>query len=154
MAAALERVHATAIACNGRAALIRGSSGSGKSDLALRCLAASVPALHIPHAQLIADDQVLLSTQSGVLRASAPPSIANKLEIRGLGILTISSVNDVPVYLVADLTTPDAVERLPETSDAVTLLGVDVPRLYIAPFEQSAAIKLLMALAVAGREQD
>ena len=35
---------------------------------------------------------------------------------------------------------------MPEPTPAVKLLGIDVPVLRLAPFEQSAAIKLLMAL--------
>ena len=64
-----ERVHATALALGGKAALIRGSSGVGKSDLALRCIAAP-PLAHVPHrAELVAD-----------LHASLPPARRPRLE--------------------------------------------------------------------------
>ncbi|HEX3418624.1 MAG TPA: serine/threonine protein kinase, partial [Stellaceae bacterium] len=45
-------VHATAIAIDGRAVLLRGPSGAGKSDLALRLIDGG--------ARLVADDQVEL----------------------------------------------------------------------------------------------
>ena len=73
---------------------------------------------------------------------------------RGVGIVSVSTVDSVQVRLVADLTSPDAVERLPERQNTVTFLGVDVPRLYIAPFEQSAPLKLLAALRLAGISDD
>src|SRR5689334_23520913 len=56
LAEASENVHATAIALGGNAALIRGAPGSGKSDLALRCLAIAPTALVPCPASLVADD--------------------------------------------------------------------------------------------------
>jgi HPr kinase/phosphorylase len=154
VAAATDRVHATAIASDGAAVLIRGASGSGKSDLALRCLTTSCPALRIAPGQLVADDQVLLTERSGTLFARAPDTLRGKLEVRGMGILSVPALDDVPVRLVADLTPSDAIERLPDEGASVTLFGVDVPHLNIAPFEQSAPIKLLLALALNAKDRD
>ena len=150
MPAAPDRIHATAVALGNAAVLIRGPSGSGKSDLALRCLA--VPAIPLLGAlpQLIADDQVLLTRSGSQLLASAPTSIRGKLEVRGLGIVDVEPADDVAVCLIADLVT-DPVERLPEPR-SLTLFGVDVPHLQIAPFEQSAPLKLLLALARSARD--
>ena len=60
MAAAPETIHATCIAVGGRAVLLRGPSGSGKSDLALRCLTLAPTPLTPLAAQLVADDRVVL----------------------------------------------------------------------------------------------
>ena len=61
-------VHATAVAIDGEAILLRGPSGSGKSDLALRLIDGG--------AQLVADDQTLLRREGERVLASAPPAIA------------------------------------------------------------------------------
>lgn len=151
MAAAPDNFHATCIALADAAVLIRGPSGSGKSDLALRCLALPAHALWGQSPRLVADDRVLLTNEDGLLRAASPPAIRGKLEVRGLGILEFDPVGNVPVRLIADLVTPGEIERLPPRPALVTLLGVDVPHLQIAPFEQSAPIKLLMALAPLAR---
>lgn len=151
MAAAPDNFHATCIALADAAVLIRGPSGSGKSDLALRCLALPAHALWGQSPRLVADDQVLLTREGGVLRATSPATIRGKLEVRGVGILTFDPVDDVPVRLIADLVPSGDIERLPGRSALVTMLGVDVPHLRIAPFEQSAPIKLLLALAPLAR---
>jgi HPr kinase/phosphorylase len=67
-----ELVHATALVLGEKAALIRGASGAGKSDLALRCI--SLPMLaHIPHrAELVSDDQVRLRNVDGAIEVSPP----------------------------------------------------------------------------------
>lgn len=153
MPAALERVHGTAIAVDGAAILIRGPSGSGKSDLALRCLTAGISDLVPRAAQLVADDQVDLTLNGGDISVSAPSTIVGKLEVRGLGILAVPSVNGV-LRLVADIAPPQKVDRMPDFPATVPLLGVDVPHIRIAPFEHSAPIKLLLALkrAVSARD--
>jgi HPr kinase/phosphorylase len=141
-------IHATCICVNGRGVLIRGPSGSGKSDLALRCLATAPSAVVPMPAVLVADDQVLLTVTNGALVATAPASIRGLLEIRGIGIVTLSSVPYCNVVLVADLQTPDTViERLPDPAPTVEILTVHVPQLLIKPFEASAVSKLLVALS-------
>ena len=145
--AATIRLHATALACAGRAALIRGPSGSGKSDLALRALAlppfAPLPAPLL----LLADDHVLLEPRDGRLIARCPPAIAGLIEVRGLGLVRLPSIAEAQAALVVDLVPPDAVERLPEPRH-VELGGVRLPLLSLSPFEASAPVKLALALAV------
>jgi HPr kinase/phosphorylase len=146
VADARDRVHATAIAVPDGAVLIRGPSGSGKSDLALRCLALSGTPL-CPHpVRLVADDQVLLERRDGVIHATAPPSLHGLLEVRGVGIVGVPASAPAVVRLVVDFAHCDAIERLPELAQ-MALLGVGLPHLLIAPFEHSAPIKLLLALS-------
>ena len=75
-----ERVHATSVAMrqgrSWRAVLLRGPSGSGKSDLALRLIDAG--------ARLIADDQTELVRAGKAVIASAPARIAGLIEARGM----------------------------------------------------------------------
>ena len=84
-----ETVHASTVASDGRAVLISGPSGSGKSDLALRLLDRGFT--------LVSDDQTIVRRDGDRLVASAPPTIKGKLEIRGIGIVEMDTIEDVPV---------------------------------------------------------
>ncbi len=138
-------VHGTAIALAGRAALIRGASGAGKSDLALRCLLQPATALIPDCASLIADDQVLAEPANGKLLLRCPQAIRGLIEVRGVGLVQVPPSQPAELQLVVDLVAPEAVERLPEPS-YVDILGIMVRRFALAPFEASAPLKLLLAL--------
>jgi HPr kinase/phosphorylase len=147
LADAPENVHGTAIALGGKAALIRGAPGSGKSDLALRCLAVAPTALIPCPAALVADDRVDLRRSGDRILAEAPATIRGKLEVRGLGVLSVPSTASAELVLVADLTALEKIERLPDPPPVTELLGVRLPLIHIAPFAASAPVKLLLALA-------
>jgi len=132
-------VHATCVALDDVAVLLRGAPGSGKSDLALRLIDGG--------AQLVADDQVELSAAGGALLARPPAVLAGLLEVRGLGILRFPHRAEAPLGLVVDLVASERVERLP-LPGRTELLGVAVPRLALAPFEASAPAKLRQAVAL------
>jgi len=136
-------VHATAVAICGRAVLLRGASGSGKSDLALRLIDAG--------ARLVADDQSLLWRDGDALLVRAPEAIAGLIEVRGVGIIKVAPLPLARLAMIADLVAPDCVERLPEPSSE-TIFGVAIPLIAIAPFEASAPVKLRLALAAATGE--
>jgi HPr kinase/phosphorylase len=143
----VERAHATAIAVGGRACLIRGPSGSGKSDLALRCIAVGVTPLLPTPALLISDDQVELARDGLSLIASAPAAIAGKLEVRGQGIVTVPTIASAPVVLIVDLlSASEPIERLPDPPPLALLCGLERPVLRLHPFEASAPVKVLLAL--------
>lgn len=147
-----EVVHGTCVALGRRAALLRGPSGSGKSDLALRFLflARRGPAaLEAP--VLVADDQVRLVSDGTRLLASPVESIRGRIEVRGIGIVAVKSIPEAELILVVDLVEPALVERLPDWSAKARLHGLDLPLVRLAPFESSAPIKLALALAHAGR---
>ncbi|MCA3255623.1 MAG: aldolase [Alphaproteobacteria bacterium] len=131
------RIHATAVAIDGWAVLLVGPSGAGKSDLALRLIDRG--------AVLVADDQVELTSAAGRLIASAPATIAGRIEVRGVGILD-TPATIAPVALVIDLARPP--ERLPEPAHR-DLAGIAVPEIALAPFESSAPIKVERALKAA-----
>ncbi|MFM2042306.1 MAG: HPr kinase [Pseudomonadota bacterium] len=134
-------LHATCVSLAGAGVLLRGPSGSGKSDLALRLIDGG--------ALLVADDQVILEMRGGALRARAPERLAGYLEVRGIGLLPVPHAPDVRLVLVADLTAPGAeVERLPDPA-TVDLLGRSVPRIALDPFAASAPAKLRLALRAA-----
>jgi len=140
-------IHATCVALDGAAGqcgiLLRGPSGSGKSDLALRLIDEG--------ARLVADDQCELSLEEPEENAGrrviarAPSVLAGRMEARGLGIVKTPGVAEAPVVLIVDLVRGDAVERLPKPVYE-DLLGVALPCLALDPFEISAPAKLRLAL--------
>jgi len=140
-------VHATCVAIRvggrWRAALLRGSSGAGKSDLALRLIEAG--------ARLVSDDQTSLRNHDGTVLAAAPASIRGLLEVRGIGIVQLDRselVARAAVALLVDLVAAMEVERLPEPAHEV-VLDTRLPRIALAPFEASAPAKLRLALTQA-----
>ena len=131
-----ETIHASTVAKAGRAVLITGPSGSGKSDLALRLLDRGFT--------LVSDDQTLVKHDDNRLLASAPPNIAGKLEIRGIGIVDMETVSDVPVALLVELTSD--IQRLPDDSRERPILGVKLPIISIDAMTASAPSKVAVAL--------
>jgi hypothetical protein len=148
-----DRVHATAISVGGRGVLIRGPSGSGKSDLALRCLALAPSTLLRDPVLLVADDQVILrndtSRQQPRLIATCPTTLRGKLEVRGLGILEVAAAETADIVLVADIAREGPIERFPEPWPKVVLCGLQVPQVVVFPFESSTPLKLIAALGIA-----
>jgi serine kinase of HPr protein (carbohydrate metabolism regulator) len=145
---AAELVHGTCVALGRSAALLRGPSGSGKSDLALRFLflARRGPAALEPPT-LVADDQVRIQRDGLRLLVEAPAALRGKLEVRGLGIVEMKSAAEAELVLVVDLVAAGEVERMPDADATVSLLGLDVAAIRLAAAEPSAPIKLALALA-------
>ncbi|HJO73796.1 MAG: HPr kinase/phosphatase C-terminal domain-containing protein [Rhodospirillales bacterium] len=133
----MEQVHATSIDIDGAGVLLRGPSASGKSDLALRMIDTG--------ARLVADDRTNLAVRDGRIFASAPAALAGRIEVRGIGILTIGAVQESPLALVVDLVAAADVERLPEPAKA-DILGIALPLLRLAPFEASTPAKVRAAI--------
>lgn len=133
-------IHGTCVLVSDIGVLLRGASGSGKSDVALRLIDGG--------ARLIADDRVELRMDQGRLMATAPAALAGLLEVRGVGILRVPAAGEAEVGLVVDLVAPETVERLPDPGHA-PLLDTAVPRLALAPFEASTPAKLRLAAAAA-----
>lgn len=149
MSGEAERIHATAIAIGGRVALIRGASGSGKSDLAFRCLGLPPSPIVRDKVLLVSDDQVVLKQEGSVLHASAPAQLRGKLEVRGIGILEVDAVGEGNVVLVVDLVRDGAIERFPDPWQFAHILGFDVPVIRLSPFEGSSPLKLVAAIYMA-----
>lgn len=128
-------VHASCVAIRGRAVLLAGRPGVGKSDLALRLVDRG--------ASLVSDDYTELRLRGGRLLARAPARIAGRIEVRGVGIVDVEPAAGVPVCLYADLdATP---ERLPEPT-TTRVAGLDIPLVALAALEPSAPLKLEYAL--------
>lgn len=130
-----DRLHATTVAIDGVAVMIEGASGSGKSDLALRLIDRG--------AVLVSDDQTLVIREGKTLRARPPSTIAGRIEVRGIGIIAMPHVEDVPVGLLIRI--DGAIERMPERR-ARKIAGIDVRQFAVDPFHASAPIKVELAL--------
>jgi HPr kinase/phosphorylase len=115
-------LHATTVAWRGRAVLIRGASGSGKSSLGLELLSLG--------ARLVADDRTELRPGDGQVLARCPPSIRGLIEARYVGLLKARTVEEAVVHLVVDLDQAET-ERLPAWREVV-ILGVPLPCLHKA----------------------
>ena len=136
-----ELLHASTVAIGGRAVLIEGPSGSGKSDLALRLLDRG--------AMLVADDQTLVVRTPAGLVARPPQAIEGRMEVRGIGIATFPHLAEAPVALLVRLD-PEP-PRLPERRRRV-IAGREVRIIVLDPRPASAAVKVELALAQPGLE--
>lgn len=132
-----ETLHASCVAVGGRAMLILGRSGAGKSDLALRLIDRG--------AILVSDDYTIVRRVGGRLIAGAPPTIEGKMEVRGVGLIDLESASDVPLGLAVDL--DGQVDRLPDRQEPLAVCGMKIPLVSLAGFEASAPLKAELALA-------
>ena len=124
-------VQASAVAIGGRALLIEGAPGAGKSSLALSLIDRG--------AELIGDDGVQLQRVQQRILAKPPPNIAGKLEIRGVGIVDLPVVT-APVALILSLT--EDAPRFPDPIQQRPVLGVAIP---VLQFRAGDAVQALRA---------
>ena len=104
---------------DGKAVLIKGESGSGKSSLALKLITLG--------ANLIADDQTTVFIQKGQVFLEAPNSLPAGLEIRGVGIVRVPICKKASLKLVVDLSKHEN-KRLPNSIDRnIDILGYSFP---------------------------
>lgn len=113
--------------------LLRGPSGSGKSDLALRLLEDG--------AILVSDDQVVVRRENGLLLAEAPEPLRGLIEVYGLGVFRVGGGGPGEVNLVIDLVDPKDVERMPDPATE-GILDVELPLFRLYAWEASAPAKL------------
>jgi len=133
-------VHASCVDIAGAGALILGPSGAGKSDLALRLIAEG--------AFLVADDQVALEMQHGLLLARCPENIGGLVEVRGCGILRAARKASTVLRLAVQLVSV-VPERLPMPA-VWDPPGAGLPRLPLLLLrgeEASAPAKVRISLA-------
>ncbi len=130
-----ETLHATTVAIGGRGVLIEGATGAGKSDLALRLIDRG--------ATLVADDRTIVARKGKRVIATAPATIAGRMEVRGIGIVGFELVDRVDLALVVTLS--QEVERMPEAAYR-DIAGIALPAIRLDPRESSAPIKCEIAL--------
>ncbi|MEO5596998.1 MAG: HPr kinase/phosphatase C-terminal domain-containing protein [Novosphingobium sp.] len=127
---------ATGVAIGGRAVLITGAAGSGKSSLAL--------ALIDRGARLIGDDGVLLEVAGDHLLASPAPHTAGLLEVRNVGIVTRPTLSRVTVALVLHL---DAkAPRFVDAAEQTQIEGIGLPLIRLWPNSPVLHLRAELAL--------
>ncbi len=129
-------IHATAVAINGHGILLLAPSGAGKSDMALRLIDRG--------AILVSDDAVAVDTEGDMPVVKPAPNIKGKLEIRGIGICSMDSLDSAPLRMIVELSAE--VDRMPASTLKKEICGYMIPSIKLVPFEISAAIKLEHAL--------
>ncbi|MGC1301131.1 MAG: hypothetical protein WA840_02045 [Caulobacteraceae bacterium] len=136
----MSMLHATTLArrVDGvwRGVLVRGPSGSGKSDLALRALHAGW--------RLVTDDRTLVWMSGGELYGRAPQTISGLLEARGVGVVPICALGFTRIALVVDAVS-EPVERMPDPAE-IPILAARIPRLQLDLRQASALAKIGLAL--------
>ncbi len=128
------------VAIGGRAVLIEGEPGSGKSSLVL--------ALIDRGAQLIGDDGVALKSQAGQLLASPPPNIAGLVEVRNVGLIHCPTARGMPVALVLRLDR-DA-PRFIEIAEMIELCDIPLPLIRLWPDSAVLHLRAEAALRLHG----
>lgn len=142
MTTASLRIDGVAVSIDGQAVLLRGPSGSGRSDLALRLIDEG--------AKLISDEQVELHRDGERLLIGVPEAMPEGLkgyiEARGLGLVQVPHV-DTPQQLawIVDMADRAEIDRLP-AAESAEYLGLKTPLLKLDPFSLSAAAKLRLAV--------
>lgn len=142
-------IHGSCVAVDGHGVLLLGQPGSGKSDLVLRLIDhhGSGTSGTLRAIRLVADDQVVITRLGASLMASAPTALAGKLEVRGLGIVTVPAVAEVALDLVVRLTPAAEIERLPDLETSrFDILGETRTLILIDPEKPSAPARIRAAL--------
>jgi serine kinase of HPr protein (carbohydrate metabolism regulator) len=130
---------ATCVAIGGRAILIEGEPGTGKSSLAL--------ALIDRGAALVGDDGVQLQAADGLLFAAPPPHTAGLIEVRNVGLVPLPCTT-APVALLVRLET--AAPRFVEQAEYTERLEIPLPTIRLWPDSPVLALRVEMALRMHG----
>lgn len=131
-------IHAGCVSIAGKAVLIMGESGSGKSDLSLRLIDGG--------AALVSDDYTQVTRDGENLWASPAPNIHGLLEVRGVGLLSLPFIKNAPLNLAVKLVSRDQVERLPGPQ-FFSCLEQELPLLSLHSFDASTSAKIRLALS-------
>ena len=147
MAAEASTIHASAVLVGATAVLIRGPSGSGKSQLAWDLMQAAQQG-PLPFARLVGDDRVFVEARAGRLLVRPAPALAGLIEIRGLGIRRIDFEPVAAVGWVFDLGAEDAVRLPADLARKTAVNGVILPRVAVATGMQALTMVLATLQAI------
>lgn len=131
--------NASCVSMRGRAILITGDPGSGKSSLAFALLDRG--------GELVGDDGVTLEIEGDRVLAAPPPNTAGLIEIRNVGLLEVPTTS-APVSIIVHL--DPAAERLPLGAGQALLLGQQIPQVALYPDTPILALRAEAALEIYG----
>jgi serine kinase of HPr protein (carbohydrate metabolism regulator) len=135
-------IHGTALLIGDRGVVITGASGAGKSTLALAL--AGRFASRWTLCRLVSDDQLLVTVRQGRVICRAPPAIAAKVEVRGIGPQAIPFEPAMVADMLVRLVPAAQATRLQE--DGVEVLGgVTLPRIDVPERAIEAAVAIVAA---------
>ncbi|WP_169566666.1 HPr kinase/phosphatase C-terminal domain-containing protein [Sneathiella limimaris] len=131
--------HASVVAIDRKAILIRGPSGAGKSDLALQLIGSG--------ARLVSDDYVELQALNGRLWAHTPEQLKGMMEVRGLGVIkNLAYVSGVQVTLCCDLVPCAEIDRFPDPPLTTCFENIDIALMNLDPSYRSNGNRIRLAL--------
>ena len=127
----------------GAGVLIEGTSGTGKTSVALGLLEAGQN--RKLDCAFVCDDQAILSnTWQESSMPMHPETISGLVELHGYGITEIEYKPKCTVELVARLVEESEMERMPDSSETV-LLGVNLPLLKLPRRHESQSVRIILA---------
>jgi HPr kinase/phosphorylase len=128
-------LHATAVHVDHIGILLRGAPGSGKSSLAIELISRG--------GQLVADDQVQLTAEDGVLIAQPPAALSGLLECRGAGILRQTEPVQ-PARIHLEIRLEDDPPRLLEAPASACYEGIEIPAFSLPCHDVANAARILL----------
>ena len=136
-------IHGTLISVDGKGVLLKGESGCGKSDLALRFIKTE-------NAKLVADDRVDVDVDiiDNNLIGKAPLILKNKLEVRNIGIIEdLDTVEQEDIFLCVELVkNRESLERLPQEEFEI-ILDKKIHKIKLYAFDCSTICKILVKIS-------
>ena len=129
--------HGTTVEISGTGIFIRGGSGAGKSDLAIRLMEKG--------AKLVADDYTELTAKKDQLIATAPEKIKGLVEAYGIGLISVDCTQKTQIKLVVQLAEGNEMERMPEAQTTL-IEGISLPVVFLCAKHASATAKLALYL--------
>lgn len=140
--------HCSVVTVGGIGVLIEGTSGSGKTSLALGLLEASQT--RGIEGALVTDDQALLACDADGLKASAPEAIRGMAEVRGYGIVQLPFEESATIHLIARLVDDVRIDRMPEKKRLTHLgklaLRRPIPVCDLPQRHEAQGIRIIMAV--------
>ena len=131
-----KQFHSTSVVIEDLGVLIRGKSGIGKSDLALRLIDSG--------ATLISDDLTICKKIGDYLYLYPHSKTKGLLEVREIGIMTVPYVENIKLNLVVELV-EKKFERIPRVMNC-SILGLKFPKIKIFGKSSSAVAKIKIKL--------